>query len=537
MRPINIFYLLLATMLLTLFIYAPVLAEEQKKEAPEEAVPSLTITDKKVNLPLKSTLILALKNNLDIKFTRLNPKTAETDILREKGAFDTTLTTQLDKNMAREQTAFALSGSDDSGTTLNERINFDAGVKKKFTAGTLAEVKLVHQEGQSDAGVFGLNPEYAGEATLSLTQPLLKDFGISIGESQIKIAKLNFEISENEFKNDVMDILYQVEANYWDLMFRIEDLISKRKSLQSAEDLEREFKIKIEAGALAPIEIYQAKAEVALRSEKVIVAEAMIKRAEDELKLALNLYEDERYWNVSLIPTDQPEIVTIEDNLPEIIAVALEKRPDFKQAKLNLKSSNIQVKYTKNQKLPRIDLLGSIGTTGLAGRPQDTSFTSFNPNAKDSPWTGHWDDVYDHMATGDYYNYMIGIKLEIPLENRLAKSQYTRAKIQKMQSITNIKITENIIINEVRDAIRKLNTTKKVIDSAVASLRLSKEKLNAEEKKYDVGMSTTHDVLEFQDDLADAESTLAFAQTEHQKAAANLARTKGVLLEEKGLSL
>jgi outer membrane protein TolC len=141
------------------------------------------------------------------------------------------------------------------------------------------------------------------------------------------------------------------------------------------------------------------------------------------------------------------------------------------------------------------------------------------------------------MATGDYYNYMIGIKLEIPLENRLAKSQYTRAKIQKMQSITNIKITENIIINEVRDAVRKLNTTKKVIDSAVASLRLSKEKLNAEEKKYDVGMSTTHDVLEFQDDLADAESTLAFAQTEHQKAAANLARTKGVLLEEKGLSL
>ena len=106
-----------------------------------------------------------------------------------------------------------------------------------------------------------------------------------------------------------------------------------------------------------------------------------------------------------------------------------------------------------------------------------------------------------------------------------------------MQSITNIKNNENIIINEVRDAVRKLNTTKKVIDSAVASLRLSKEKLKAEEKKYEVGMSTTHDVLEFQDDLADAESTLAFAQTEHQKAAANLARTKGVLLEEKGLSL
>lgn len=536
MKSIINFYLLVTTLLLTLSIYTPVLAEEQKNEAQEEAVPSLTITEDKVYLPLKSTLILALKNNLDIKFLSLNPKAAETDIMREKGDFDTTFTTQLEKNMAREQTAFVLAGSDESGTTLNERINFGGGIKKKFTAGTQAELKLYHQEGQNRAAVFALNPEYKGELNLSLTQPLLKDFGISIGKSQIKIAKLNFKTSVNEFKNNVMDILYEVESNYWDLMFRIEDLISKRKSLQSAEDLEREFKIKIEAGALAPIEIYQAKAEVALRNEKVIVAEAMVKRAEDELKLRLNLYEDERYWNVSLIPTDKPEIVTIEDNLPEIIAIALEKRPDFKQAKLNLESSNIQVKYTKNQKLPRIDLIGSIGTTGLAGRPQESNIFG-NNSIPPSTWTGHWDDVYDSMATGDYYNYMIGIKLEIPLENRLAKSQYNRAKIQKMQSITNIKITENIIINEVRNAVRKLNTTKKVIDSAVASLRLSKEKLKAEEKKFDVGMSTTHDVLEFQDDLAKAESTLAFAQTEHRKAAANLARTKGVLLEEKGLSL
>jgi outer membrane protein TolC len=535
MKSIINFYLLLTTLLLTLFIYAPVLAEEQKKEAPEEAVPSLKITEEKVNLPLKSTLILALKNNLDIKFTSLNPKASETDILREQGAFDTTFTSQLIKRQERKQTGFFLMGAGDT-TNFQNTSDLETGLQKKFTAGTLAELKLINTKSETDNDFAGLDPEYSGEVELSLTQPLLKDFGISIGESQIRIAKLNFESSENEFKQNVMDILYQVEAHYWDLMFRIEDLISKRKSLQSAEDLEREFKIKIEAGALAPIEIYQAKAEVALRKQDVIVAESLVKRSEDELKAGLNLYEDETYWNVSLIPTDKPEIVIIDDNLPEIIATALEKRPDFKQAKLNLKASNIEVKYTKNQTLPRIDFVGSVGTTGLAGRPQASSPFG-GPSLEPSPWDGHWDDVYDSMADGDYYKYSVGVKIEFPLENRLAKSQYNRAKIQKMQSITNIKNTENIIINEVRDAVRKLNTTKKVIDSAVASLRLSKEKLNAEEKKYDVGMSTTHDVLEFQDDLADAESTLAFAQTEHQKAAANLARTKGVLLEEKGLSL
>ncbi len=169
-------------------------------------------------------------------------------------------------------------------TTFQNTSDLETGLQKKFTAGTLAELKLINTKSETDNDFAGLDPEYSGEVELSLTQPLLKDFGISIGESQIRIAKLNFEISENEFKQNVMDILYQVESNYWDLMFRIEDLISKKKSLQSAEDLEREFKIKIEAGALAPIEIYQAKAEVALRSEKVIVAEALVKRAEDELK-------------------------------------------------------------------------------------------------------------------------------------------------------------------------------------------------------------------------------------------------------------
>jgi len=540
MRLIIKLYSILTLLLLTLFVYTPISAEEQKTESPDTDVPSLTITDEKVSLPLKSTLILALKNNLDIKFMSLNPKAAETDILMEKGSFDTTFTTQLQKSQSREQAATALSGSDETGTTFSDNVNFEGGLKKKFTTGTQTELKLTHQEAQSDMRFMGLNPEYSGGITLSLTQPLLKDFGISIGKSQIRIAKLNFESSINEFKKNVMDILYEVESNYWDLNFRIADLISKQKSLKLADDLLREFKIKIEAGSLAPVEIYQAEAEVALRTQDVIVAEAQVEAAEDKLKAGLNLYEDEKYWNVSLIPSDKPEIETTDQTLTESIAAALEQRPEFKQAKLNLESSNIQVKYTKNQKLPRIDLIGSVGTTGLAGRPKDLSKV-FNPESNSDPiysrWDGHWDDVYDHMANGDYYNYVVGIKIEFPLENRMAKSRYNLAKIQKMQSITNIKNTENIIINEVRDALRKLNTSRKVIDSAVASLKFSQEKLKAEEKKYNVGMSTAHDLLEFQEDLSQAESNLAFAQAEHRKASANLARTKGVLLEEKGLSL
>ncbi len=141
------------------------------------------------------------------------------------------------------------------------------------------------------------------------------------------------------------------------------------------------------------------------------------------------------------------------------------------------------------------------------------------------------------MADGDFYSYTIGIKIEFPIENRLAKSQYSKARVKVAQSLTSLKNRENIIINEVRDAVRLVRTTSKVIDTAIASRRLAEEKLKAEEKKYRVGMSTTHDLLEFQDDLAKAESTLAFAQSEHSKSLANLSRIMGVLLENKGLTL
>ncbi|MCP4715032.1 MAG: TolC family protein, partial [Deltaproteobacteria bacterium] len=219
-----------------------------------------------------------------------------------------------------------------------------------------------------------------------------------------------------------------------------------------------------------------------------------------------------------------------------------EKRPDFKQAQLNIKASNIQVKYAKNQTMPRIDLIGTIGTNGLAGRPQDTRSAFLGDlgrftKKQVSPFDGHWDDVYDGMARGDYYQYTVGIKIEFPFENRLAKSQHSRARIQKRQAVTSLKNTENRIINEVRDAIRLLETSSKVIDTASASLKLSQEKLKAEEKKYKVGMSTAHDVLEFQEELSKAESTLARAQTEYSKAKANLGRVMGVMLEQKGLQL
>jgi len=506
--------------------------------AKQSGAAPLGIVDNTVDLPLESVLMLALKNNLDITFARMQPDVAETDIQREEGTFDTTFTSELSKYRERKQVANVLAGStedNEDAEIWQEQYNFDAGLKKMFTLGTQAELNFNTKRSTSNLDFAGLVPEYYSELTLGLTQPLLRDFGVEIGRSFIKIANLNYEVSELQFRQQVMNVLYEVEALYWDLYFRIADLDNKEKSLERASDFQRTFRIRIDAGTLAPIEIYQADAEVALRTQEVIVAESWVQRAEDNLKAALDLYNDKRFWDVKLEPVDMPEKSLIQPVPSECIAIALEKRPDFKQAQLGMDIRNVELRYSKNQLMPKLDLIGSIGTNGLSGRNSGNSFGGGPPG--DSPWEGSRRDSLDYMTDRDYYTYQVGVRLEFPLENRLAKSQHRRARVQAAQANVDLQSVENTIINEVRNAIRVIETSRRVIDSSYATVKFSKEKLKAEEKKYEVGMSTAFAVLEYQSDLTSAESDLAFAYAEHRKSLVDLMRVMGTLLEEKGLVL
>jgi outer membrane protein TolC len=508
--------------------------------AQEKEVEALSfIKGNKIELTLKSVIFLALKNNLQIAFESLGPNVSETDIMREESVYDTNVSLQFGKDRRITQTGNFLAGAGES-SIYQQSWDLEVDVMKKFVSGTSAELKWNSSDSKTDFLFQALVPEYRSELNLLLTQPLLKDFGIDIGKSMIKIANLNFKISQHRFKDRVMDILYEIEKQYWNLYFQIKDYEAREKSLKLAEDLLREFKIKIEAGTLAPIEIYQAEAEVATRKEDLIVTRDLLKDSEDRLKSALNFYEKEQYWDLVIIPADEPRPAVPKEDLMEGIKEAFKYRPDYNQAKMDIEARNIMVKYTKNQVLPRVDLFGTIGTMGLGGRgnPDAIDFAGGGNGGKDaSSFSTHWDDVADHMASGDFYNYTIGIKIEFPLGNRFAKSQYSKAKVEALRAATYLKDLENIIINEMRGAVRQVETNLEMIEAARASLKLADEKLKAEEKKYEVGLSTTHDLLEFQEDLARAESREARTLAEYEKSLVNLARVKGLLLEEHNITI
>lgn len=508
--------------------------EEGAQEAKEEMGP---VVDNTIKLPLKSVMVLAIKNNLQIAFESFNPKASETGIAREEGMYDPNLSLQYSKDRKVTQVGNILQGAGQD-TVYQENYNLGVDVTKKFVSGTSAELKWNSIDSKTDFSFQTLVPQYKSELNLSLVQPLLKDFGIDIGRSMIKIANLDFKISNYQFENQVITILYQIQTFYWNLFFQIKDIEAREKSVKAAEDLLKEFKIKIEAGTLAPIEIYQAEAEVAERKQELIVARDLVRDTEDKLKSALNFYEKEQYWDLIIIPADEPRTTVVKEELMGSMKEAFENRPDYLQAKTDIEARNIMVKYTKNQTLPRVDVIGTIGTMGLGGRT--------NPDAADFMGGGsgqtiqlsrHWDDVADSMGSGDYYNYIIGMKIEFPLGNRTAKSQYSKAKIGAAQAATLLKDLENNIINEVREAVRQIETNIERVEAAKATRRLAEERLKAEGKKFEVGLSTAHDLLEFQDELAKAESREAFSRTEYEKSIADLSRVKGIMLRENDISI
>lgn len=522
-------------MFVTRLCFSPAFISAQEKVDEE----LMLIESNEVKLTLKSVIVLALKNNLQIAFESLGPKVSETEIDREKSIYDLNVSLQFakDRRVTQSGNVLTAAGKD---SVWQENWGLEADITKKFVTGTSAELKWNSTDSKTNFLFQQLVPQYKSELNLTLTQPLLKDFGIDVGKSLIKVANLNFKISQNQFKDRVIDILYQIEQFYWNLYFQIQDLKAREKSLKLAKDLLREFKIKIEAGTLAPIEIYQAEAEVAERNQDLIIARDLLRDTEDKLKSALNFYEKEQYWDLVIIPADEPRSVVIKEDLLEGIKEAFEHRPDYNQAKMDIEARNIMVKYTKNQVLPRVDLFGTIGTMGLGGRTSISEESSGFGGGGDpgaTLWARHWDDVADSMASGDFYNYVIGIKIEFPLGNRFAKSQHSRAKVEAARAVTLLKDLENTVINEVRETVRQVDTNLEKIEAAKTSLRLAEEKLKAEEKKYEVGLSTTHDLLEFQDDLARAESREARARTDYEKSLANLARAKGVLLKEHNITI
>ncbi|MEE8240256.1 MAG: TolC family protein, partial [Nitrospirales bacterium] len=287
-------------------------------------------------------------------------------------------------------------------------------------------------------------------------------------------------------------------------------------ALKAAEELEATNQAKADAGIMTIVDVLQAKSAVASRQELVIIAEKAIHDQEDELRRLLNPSEEELRRQVRVIPIDKPDQTLAAISLQEAIDIAMERRPDVLQAENNIETSKLNTRFAQNQLLPSLTL---EGTGGLIGLGKDVG------------------DMLDRGSSGDFYNYGVGLVLSYPLGNRSAWSQYNRRKLEAVNATASLQNARQRVIISVKEAVRRVQTDFRRIETTRSARILKERQLNAEKERLSVGLSTTRFVLDFQRDLAIAQRNDLRAIVDYNNALSNLARQKGTTLEGYGIEL
>lgn len=468
---------------------------------------------------LADVLLTTLKNNRAVEVQHQERTIAEEGIYAAKGIYDLLVKASYAYQWSHQQgNAYASADQDKFNlvTQKQESRTLDLSLEQLVPSGGV--LSLFGQYGNVDsyADPTLLNPRPVDPydrftAGIGLMQPLLKNFGPYVTNAPIAMARIRRDIAEEEFRSEVIDQLVAAINTYWDLVFAIDNYEVQRLSLERAEELLRISVVKRDTGVEPPNVVLQAQAEVSRREALVIQARSVIADVADNLKRIMNIEEGTHEWQVNLIPVDRPRFGSLDLNEQAIYQEALLNRPDYRSMELGLHMAEIDEKVARNQKLPSLDAQVRYQYYGMG-------------DSKGHAW--------DSMETGDYFGWNASLAFAYPLQNRQARHSHKQKEqtLEKQQEM--LKQLEEIIRLEVRSAIRALQTNQNLIAAFEANVEAEEAKLDSQLKRYDVGFATIFEVLDFQEDLANAQVSYLEAVINFNKSMTNLQRVKASFLQD-----
>jgi outer membrane protein len=477
-----------------------------------DAARGAEVTNVFKSLTLNECIVRALENNLEIKFERINPTIQTWGVVGAQGIYDPTFagtvsyqdsTTPLDPTQA---TALGL-------LSLNQQLlNSSVDLGGKLPTGATYDF---FGSNSRSSGQLTSNFVFTGSAGVSLTQPILKNFGLGINSASIRIARKNQAIAQQNFVQLVMNKMAAVCTAYYELVFSIEDHKAKMETLDEAKELLDQTRKRVQVGVQSPLDVVQAEAGVAENEQAVITSAQLIKDNENALKRLISQQVTE-FRGVSLVPTDFPVAQMMDLDVVQSVRTALELRPDYVSAKEALERQNIVVQFNRNQLWPEVDLQGSYAANG-----RGLTFSDFS----------------DNVGSGDNPTWSGGIVVTIPLGNRQARANYHIARLDADQALLTLKALEQDIIVEVENAVGHVGSSAKSVEAARAATRLAVASLDAEKKKLLAGSSTTFLVLQAQAQLGSARSAEVRARASYSESLVALDLAEGTILQKNNVVL
>jgi len=487
-----------------------------------------------VNITLQQVLGMMIDHNLDIRTNRYSPRSSALQTLMFYSFLEPTIrfsgTLFRDTSASTNQTSGAL-------TLSNLRHQFAVTYAQQFSWGTTIAIDATMNRQSNNSVTNTYNPAYFGDIRYSLSHHLLRDRGRFITTRQIIVGQNNEKLSEIQFELQLINLVAQAQKAYWDLVFADRDLKVKERSLDIARQTLAENKTKVDIGTLAPIEVKQTESEVANRRLQLIQTTGSLVIGEDLIKRMISDETDPSLFLVRLVAQDTPKspASVIIPTLEQGVRIAYENRPELRSLAMELQNRQIDVEYTKNQKLPLLDLQLGFNQNGTGGTRTVRGGEFGGPITQIIPG-GIW-DAFRQMFSFDFRGYSAGFALTIPLSNKSAQAEYDRAVNERSLSESRASLMKAQIALEVRNALTQIEQAKATIEQSRIARELSEDQVKAEQTKFNLGTSTLRFVLEEQRNLAQAETTELQSVLTFTKSVVDLEKAMGVTLMRNNIQI
>jgi len=409
------------------------------------------------------------------------------------------------------------------------------GYEQGFGPGTQLNVGFNNSRQTLNAPNSPYSPYTASNIGFTITQPLLRGFGLAVNRRFIRIAKNEQRIANLLLQQQLIATVYGVVRLYTDLVALSEDVRVQEETLQFAQKLYDDTKARVDEGTQAPIELTRANAQLFSIRQDLINARGLLEEQEAVVKnvITRRTANDPDLLTAGIIPTDSIDVPSTDEIRPiqDLLSEAYANRPDLRQADLQVENSQISIEGSRNALLPEIDLVGTAQNSALAGQMNPLT-TNVN-----TTFIGGYGSALDQLFTRKYPTYGVGVNFTLPLRNRIAQSDLARDQIQLRQTEIRRQQLANQAQLEVQDALVAMRRARTSYEAALQTQGLQQESLEAEQAKFEVGASTSFFIIQYQSYLAQARSTVVVAKSSYLKARAALERATGAILEANHVSL
>ena len=445
---------------------------------------------------------MALEHNVDLNADRLDPQISDTRVAAAAGVFKPTLNTAVNSNNQLVPPSNFLIPT----PTRTDLVTSTAGVSQRLPwYGTTYSLSWSATHTNSNSFLNSYNPLLQSGLGANVSQPLLRDLKIDFARQQLATSKTNRDIADTRLRESVIHTTASVRAAYWNLVSARGNVDARRSALDLAQELVRVNKAKVDVGTSPPLDLVSAQAEVAADQEQLIIAETSVKQAEDRLRMLILDPTQRDNWNVAIEAIDSPPIATPTLDVDRAITRALADRADLQRARKDIDNAKIGVVYTDNQKLPDVRLNANYQASGLGGTQVRRDLANGFPGTILGPGQiTDFGSVLGQLFGRDYPTWSVGLSVSYPIGENADQANAARARLEQQQSEQRLKGAQSRAIQQIRNAAWQVEMNGKRIETTRAAHTLAEQRLDAERKRLDVGMSTSFLVIQAQRDLAQA---------------------------------